>query len=308
MSAKITRDEALLQMAVHALNHPAKFDIGYGATGLPSDSYALASLLDKRLKSVPHETRTDESALATAMKQKTPAAGLYLQLFHGRKNIDDKLDDWGEQGPFLGPFTFVHTTYAVHIKFGMPDGDDRHWLTIVNDMVYYNGMYYGDWSVCSEKNADPARIQAVDPDKTTPPPVTPKPKDAPNVLIKVEGGVVSDVLGDKPFNYVVKDFDEFDAGGKFDVDPATAFTPGTVTGYMAQDLRVDVKPTQVDIKAALTKAQERKVTVAALADDFSFPMDGMAKKNMTTLIRGLLADGEDYVTILERISEIPVKE
>ena len=30
--------------------------------------------------------------------------GVYLHLFHGRAEPDQSLDDWGEQGPVLGPF------------------------------------------------------------------------------------------------------------------------------------------------------------------------------------------------------------
>jgi hypothetical protein len=68
----------------------------------------------------------------------------YLKLFHGRKK-DEELDDWGENGPIFGPYPYFHTTYATDIKFG----DEFNTLYIVDDMVYYDGMYYGDWSVYS---------------------------------------------------------------------------------------------------------------------------------------------------------------
>jgi len=37
---------------------------------------------------------------------------LYIRLFHGRTNPDQNMDDWGFDGPVLGPYKFVHTTYT----------------------------------------------------------------------------------------------------------------------------------------------------------------------------------------------------
>lgn len=66
----------------------------------------------------------------------------YLKLFHGRKEPKQDMEDWGEQGPVFGPFPFFHTTYGSEIKFG-----EGLYLKIVGDCVYYDGWYYGDWSV-----------------------------------------------------------------------------------------------------------------------------------------------------------------
>ncbi|MCA9078012.1 MAG: hypothetical protein R3C02_26340 [Planctomycetaceae bacterium] len=67
----------------------------------------------------------------------------YLKLFHGRERPDEQLDDWGEPGPIFGPYPYFHATYQSDIKFE----DERGVLTIVGDLVYYDGMFYGDWSV-----------------------------------------------------------------------------------------------------------------------------------------------------------------
>jgi hypothetical protein len=56
------------------------------------------------------------------------------------------MDDWGEEGPIFGPYRHIHTTYAVDIKLGSVDGDDRDELLIENAMVYYDGKWHGDWS------------------------------------------------------------------------------------------------------------------------------------------------------------------
>lgn len=68
----------------------------------------------------------------------------YLKLFHGRDSPDTELSGWGEDGPIFGPFPYFHTTYGVEIKF---DEDECHVLPIVEELVYYDGMFYGDWSV-----------------------------------------------------------------------------------------------------------------------------------------------------------------
>ena len=72
--------------------------------------------------------------------------GVYIELFHGRANPDQDMDDWGEPGPVFGPFRFVHTTYASHIKLGA-EADTTQDLNVLGDMVYYGSMWYGDWSV-----------------------------------------------------------------------------------------------------------------------------------------------------------------
>lgn len=77
---------------------------------------------------------------------------IYLELFHGRKDPSQGMDDWGEQGPIFGPFDYVHTIYAQRIVAG-PFGDDATLeLFVVDGLVYYDGMYYGDWSIYSPYN------------------------------------------------------------------------------------------------------------------------------------------------------------
>ncbi len=87
--------------------------------------------------------------------------GVYLRLFHGRKDPRQEMDDWGEQGPIFGPYDYAHTTYASDIKLG-PSEQDNHELRIKGALAYYNGMYYGDWSV-STMGAD--TVDTFDPEK-----------------------------------------------------------------------------------------------------------------------------------------------
>ena len=65
---------------------------------------------------------------------------MYLELFHGRTTLDEQLEDWGTRGPILGPLTYVHTTYATHVKFAFTNSSEGDgWLYIVEDCIYYDG-------------------------------------------------------------------------------------------------------------------------------------------------------------------------
>lgn len=96
-----------------------------------------------------------------------------LQLFHGRADPDADMEDWGQQGPiFL--VDYVHTTYSIDIKLGIPDPAGDGDLKILDDLVYYDGMYYGDWSTfpadVAEKSVEHVhRIVPFDPTKAKPP-------------------------------------------------------------------------------------------------------------------------------------------
>lgn len=82
--------------------------------------------------------------------------GLYLGLFHGRLNPNEKMVEWGFNGPLIGPLIFVHTTYTSNIKLGFEtDNDAKRYfpiqtdtmLTVSDDMVLFNNKFYGDWTV-----------------------------------------------------------------------------------------------------------------------------------------------------------------
>lgn len=69
---------------------------------------------------------------------------LYIHLFHGRKTVDEDMNDWGDDGPIIGPVDYFHLTYGNDIKLG----DDLCHLHIDNTgLLYFDGMYYGDFSV-----------------------------------------------------------------------------------------------------------------------------------------------------------------
>lgn len=94
-------------------------------------------------------------AMSRKQPEKTETAGVYLELFHGRKTAREHMDDWGELGPVFGPLDYVHTTYGNDIKFNGKDSGNG-WLTVKNGLIYYDDMFYGDWSVFSQLNENSA--------------------------------------------------------------------------------------------------------------------------------------------------------
>lgn len=86
--------------------------------------------------------------------------GLYLGLFHGFASEKDRSEwqDWGANGPLIGPLEYVHTTYAESISFRFREGvnyerygfsDQENLLFISDGLFEFDGMYYGDWTVFS---------------------------------------------------------------------------------------------------------------------------------------------------------------
>ena len=75
---------------------------------------------------------------------------VYLELFHGRDDPEQDMDDWGFQGPAIGPLDFVHVTYGEGPRLLAKHGEMECWLQKHEDMIAFRGKYYGDWAVVSE--------------------------------------------------------------------------------------------------------------------------------------------------------------
>ena len=104
-----------------------------------------------------------------------PVSGLYLALFHGSGGLDREAgrkhyQDWGFNGPIIGPLSYVHTTYTHHVKVKFVRPKDllmfERFATGVivdmcadlylgegasNDCLIFNGDLYGDWTVYHHK-------------------------------------------------------------------------------------------------------------------------------------------------------------
>lgn len=73
--------------------------------------------------------------------------GVYVELFNGRRHPDEQLDDWGADGPLLGPFNVVHITYNGDPRIDTEE--DRYLQLVEGHLLYYDGMFYGDWTYVS---------------------------------------------------------------------------------------------------------------------------------------------------------------
>ena len=72
------------------------------------------------------------------------AGRLYLHLFHGRDDPDQEMDGWGFDGPVFGPLSAVQQTYSAHYRLYGVDERQEMWLACHQDMVVWDGRYYGD--------------------------------------------------------------------------------------------------------------------------------------------------------------------
>jgi hypothetical protein len=82
---------------------------------------------------------------------------MYLELFHGRNDPNEDMEDWGFEGPVIGPFTNAHITYNTHIKLWSKRLNKTFKVTFHGDMIEYDGKWFGDWaflSSCSERIKD----------------------------------------------------------------------------------------------------------------------------------------------------------
>lgn len=142
---------------------------------------------------------------------------LYLKLFHGRQDPAASLNDWGSNGPIFGPYQYVHTTYGRYLKMGH-DADDVDELFAVEDMIYYDGRYYGDWSVFPEElleKQDLSLRRRYDLNKARLPEIPGDADSAPRmfpvkIIVYIQGGVCLAVKTNLPadsWEYALVDYD-----------------------------------------------------------------------------------------------------
>jgi hypothetical protein len=80
--------------------------------------------------------------------------GTYIKLWHGRNSPEENLDDWGFDGPTLGPFESVQGTYVAHLRCHPVRGPEVE-LPYVEDLIQHEGKFYGDFTVfAGYKDAD----------------------------------------------------------------------------------------------------------------------------------------------------------
>ena len=84
--------------------------------------------------------------------------GMYLGLLHGRDKPREAMNDWGFNGPLIGPLEWVHTTYTCTICISFQLARDalryfgtdskEQFLELHGDLLTFGGKFYGDWTVC----------------------------------------------------------------------------------------------------------------------------------------------------------------
>lgn len=155
------------------------------ADGLPASlSYAGIGSDEMACRFALEACVTGEQALEVVQRHGSPlhryelvmphspeVKALYLRLYHGRRDPDAQLEDWGSEGPVIGPLAYVHTTYMCDVRFAAApavmerffpsviaewrergfsnaSGPLCDWqFTVVDDLIEYDGVYYGDWTV-----------------------------------------------------------------------------------------------------------------------------------------------------------------
>lgn len=75
---------------------------------------------------------------------------VYLRLFHGRNKIDDDMNDWGFDGPIVGPigFSWTYGMFKIHEPSNAGFAElDQH-----EDLIYLRDKdgtdrYFGDFEI-----------------------------------------------------------------------------------------------------------------------------------------------------------------
>lgn len=83
---------------------------------------------------------------------------VYLELFHGRnqKEYEPDIYDWGDDGPILGPLDYVRVTNLPTEEGEFSHAELNGGVDIFlhpETLLYYDGMWYGDFFITSEKEA-----------------------------------------------------------------------------------------------------------------------------------------------------------
>lgn len=79
---------------------------------------------------------------------------LYLRLFHGRADPSDVLNDWGTDGPTIGPFDTYHSTYCLALELW--NGETSLELSTDRALVHFDGVFYGDFEITETPFSTPA--------------------------------------------------------------------------------------------------------------------------------------------------------
>jgi len=81
---------------------------------------------------------------------------MYLRLYQGRTDPAEEMDDWGFVGPTFGPLSCYVHTYCCNFRIRGGRDYREIWLGKCDDMIQWDGCYYGDMEVFIALNNDRA--------------------------------------------------------------------------------------------------------------------------------------------------------
>lgn len=84
--------------------------------------------------------------------EKPKCAGLYLRLLHGRLDPDQDMNEFGFDGPYIGPLKSAHFTYCSRVSLIFADGVGtgplpEEIICFKGDLLRFGGVYYGDFEL-----------------------------------------------------------------------------------------------------------------------------------------------------------------
>jgi hypothetical protein len=72
---------------------------------------------------------------------------MYLRLYHGRTDPAQQMEDWGFNGPTFGPLSCYGQTYCCDLWIYGEDRIREMRLETHDDMIRWDGCFYGDMEV-----------------------------------------------------------------------------------------------------------------------------------------------------------------
>jgi hypothetical protein len=81
---------------------------------------------------------------------------MYLRLYHGRTDAAQEMDGWGFAGPTFGPLSCYVHTYCCNFRIHGESASSELWLEKHDDMIQWDGCFYGDMEVFLAASGDKA--------------------------------------------------------------------------------------------------------------------------------------------------------
>jgi len=78
---------------------------------------------------------------------------VYINLYHGRPSTEMDMDDWGPNSVWFECdfLTVDYNPLTNGIRLlNVLGGDQEDWLSYLDDLIYYDGLFYGAFSVHSK--------------------------------------------------------------------------------------------------------------------------------------------------------------